>query len=117
MELSITLIEMSIEFIIKLEYFQWFRNQSLKVQSDVRSDQRLDNEDNNQSQDWNISNNIHGRSLIYGVRGHSISWGYEKCEWEHSKAMSTGMRSTGIQCWKGTRGKNYTIERDISVGT
>jgi len=39
--LNIALIEESIEFVIKLEYFQQFRNWSLEVQSDVRSDQRL----------------------------------------------------------------------------
>jgi len=33
-ELSIALIEESIEFIIKLEYFQKFRNQSSEDQSD-----------------------------------------------------------------------------------
>jgi len=37
---SIALIERSIEFIIKLEYFRKFRNQSSEVQSDVGSDQR-----------------------------------------------------------------------------
>jgi len=29
--------------------------------------------------------------------------------------MSTGMRNTGMWCWKGTRGENYTIDRDIRV--
>jgi len=31
--------------------------------------------------------------------------------------MSTGMRNTGMWCWKGTRGENYTIDRDIRVNT
>ena len=34
---------------------------------------------------------------------------------EHSKAMSRGMRNTGMQCQKGTRDENYTIDRDIRV--
>ena len=64
----------------------------MEVQSDVRVTRgQVDNENNNQSQDSNILNNIHGRSLIDRVRGHSISWGYWKCEWDHSKEMSTGM--------------------------
>jgi len=33
---------------------------------------QVDNEDNNQSQDSNILNNIHGGSLIYEVREQSI---------------------------------------------
>ena len=36
LELRVALIEESIEFILKLEYFWKFGNQSLKVQSDVR---------------------------------------------------------------------------------
>ena len=34
-----------------------------------------------------------------------------------ARAMSTGMRNTGMQCQTGTRSKNYTIDRDIRVGT
>jgi len=77
----------------------------------------VDNENNNQSQDLNILNNIHGESLIYGVREKSISWGYQKCEQEHSKAIHAWMGNTGMWSWTGTRGKNYTIDRDIRVGT
>jgi len=48
--MSIALIEMSIEFIIKLEYFQRFGNWSLEVQSDVRMTRgQVDNENNIQS--------------------------------------------------------------------
>ena len=73
-----------------LEYFWKFRNQSSEVQSDVVVTRgRVDNENNNQSQDSNISNNIYGKSLIYGVREQSISQGYQKCKREHSKAMYT----------------------------
>ena len=38
--------------------------------------------------------------------------GYQKC---NSKAMSTGKRNTGMWSQTGTRGKNYTIDRDIRV--
>jgi len=41
----------------------------------------------------------------------------QKCKQEHSKAMSTGMRNTVIQCWTRTRSEKYTIDRDIRVGT
>ena len=50
---------------------------------------QVDNENNNQSQDLNISNNIHDKNLIYGVREQSISQGYQKCEIEHRKAIYT----------------------------
>jgi len=46
---------------------------------------QVDNENNSQSGD----SNIHGGSLIYGIREQSISQGYWKCEREHSKAMYT----------------------------
>ena len=48
---------------------------------------QVDNENNNQSQDSNISDNIDGWSLIYRVSEQNISWGFWKCEREHSKAM------------------------------
>jgi len=49
-ELSIALIEESVEFIIKLDNFWKFGNQSLEVQSDVGVTRgRVDNENNNQS--------------------------------------------------------------------
>ena len=44
---------------------------------------------------------------IYGVREQSISWGYQKCERKHSKAMYTGMRDTGMQKWEETRSETY----------
>jgi len=44
-ELSVASIEESIEFIIKLEYFQMFGNWSSEVQSRCQ----VDNENNNQS--------------------------------------------------------------------
>jgi len=50
---------------------------------------QVDNENNSQSGDSNILNDIHGGSLIYGIREQSISQGYWKCEREHSKAMYT----------------------------
>jgi len=56
----------------------------------------------------NISNNIHGESFIYGVREKSISRGYWKCKREHSKAMFTWSRDTGMQRWTGTRSGTYT---------
>ena len=57
---------------------------------------QLDNENNNQSQDSNISNNIHGESLMYGVREQSISWGYWKRKWEHIKAMYIAAKHCSI---------------------
>jgi len=57
LELILALIEESVEFIIKLEYFWKFGNWSLEVQSDVRVTRgQVDNENNTQSQDLNISN-------------------------------------------------------------
>jgi len=89
-EPSIASIEESIEIITKLEYFWKFRNQSSQVQSDVRETRgQVDNENNSQSQYLNILNNIHGGSLIYGVREQSISQEYHKCKREHSKAIYT----------------------------
>jgi len=50
LEMSIALIEESIEFRLKLEYFWKFRNWSSEVQSDVRVTKgQVDNENNNQS--------------------------------------------------------------------
>ena len=87
-EQSIAIIEESLGFRLKPEYFQKYGNQSLEVQSDVGVTRgQVDSENNSQSQDLNILNNIHGESLIYGVRGQSISWGYWKCEREHSEAI------------------------------
>ena len=83
-------IEESIEFQIKLEYFWKFRNWSSEVPSDVGvTRDQLDNENNNQSQDSNILNNIHEQSLIYRVKEQSISQGYLKCKRKHSEAMYT----------------------------
>ena len=49
-ELSIALIEESVEFRLKLEYFWKFRNWSSEVQSDVRVTRgQVDNENNSQS--------------------------------------------------------------------
>jgi len=45
----------------------------------------------------NILNTYMNKSLIYGIRAQSISWGYQKCEKEHSKAMYTGTIDTGMQ--------------------
>ena len=67
-----------------------FGNWSLEVQSDVRVTRgQVDNENNNQSQDSNILNNIHDKSPIYRVREQSISQGYQKCERKHSKVIYT----------------------------
>ena len=65
----------------------------MEVQSDVGVTRGpVDNENNNQSQDSNILNNIHDGSLIYGVREQSISQGYGKCKRKHSKEMYTWLR-------------------------
>jgi len=70
-----------------LEYFWKFGNQSLEVQSDFRVTRgQVDNENNNQSQDSNILNNMHEWNLIYEVREQSISQGYGKCERKHRNA-------------------------------
>ena len=68
---------------------------------------QVDNENNSQSGDLNILNNIHGGSLIHGVREQSISQGYWKCEREHSNAISTGSGDTGMQRQTKTRNETY----------
>ena len=50
LELSLALIEESVEFLDKARVFQKFRNWCLEVQSDVRVARgQVDNENNNQS--------------------------------------------------------------------
>jgi len=69
---------------------------------------QVDNENNSQSQDLNISYHIHEQSLIYRVSEQSISQGYQKSRKKHSKAKYTWLRDTGMQRWTGTRSETYT---------
>ena len=64
-----------------------------------------------------MSNNYMKKSLIYGVRKHSINWNIGSVEsarvrgnrsvkeGEHSKAMHTWIRNAGRQSPSGTRDK------------
>jgi len=38
-------------------------------------------------------------------------------EGEHSKAINTGIRNTGMWSWTGKRGENYTIDGNNEVST
>ena len=53
---------------------------------------------------------IHEWESYIWSREQRISWGYQKCEREHSKAMSSWIRYTGMWSQTGIRGENYTID-------
>jgi len=90
----------------------------LAVQSDVRVTRgQVDNENNNQSQYLNMSNTYKVESLIYGVREHS-HWNGDirsaRLETQQGNEYRNEKQECGVRT--GTRGENYTINRDIRDG-
>ena len=78
---SLALIDMSVEFRLKLECSGSTETEFGSLQSDFWVTKgRVDNENNSQSWYLNMSNTYMSESLIYGIKDIARSWGYQKCK-------------------------------------